>query len=371
MSQALPAKRLLSLDIFRGATVAAMILVNNPGDWGHIYPPLEHSVWNGCTPTDLIFPSFLFIVGVSIVYAMESKKETPANHTKMILSALRRALILIIISLVTQLIFHPGFEHLRFPGVLQRIGVVFFICSVLYIKTSQKTRDWLFGILLIGYYIMMCFVPVPGFGHANLEPETNIGAWVDRLVFTENHLWSQSRTWDPEGLLGTLPAIATGLFGIRVGSWLKGKQHDDGTKVSWLFIYGTAAAVAGLAWGLFFPINKALWTSSFVLYTGGLATMGLAFCYWLIDVQGYKRFSGIFIPFGINAITAYVLSGYIPHYLYKITFHTASGEKNIYQLAFEPYFSPVNASLAAAVALVMLLWVIMWVLYRKKIIIKV
>src|SRR5471030_558856 len=139
--------RLLSLDVFRGITVAAMILVNNPGDWDHIYPPLEHSVWNGCTPTDLIFPFFLFIVGVSIVYAMESKVPDVANHSKMIWSALRRGLILIAISLIKQITFH-GFEHLRFPGVLQRIGIVYFICTVIYIKTSQKTRDWLLAILL-------------------------------------------------------------------------------------------------------------------------------------------------------------------------------------------------------------------------------
>jgi predicted acyltransferase len=344
-------KRLLSLDVFRGITVAAMALVNNPGDWGHIYPPLEHSAWNGCTPTDLIFPFFLFMVGVSVVYAMESKKASGANQTSIILVALRRMAILIAISLVTQMIFHPGLATLRLPGVLQRIAIVFFICVVLYLKTSQKTRDRLFAICLISYYIIMCFIPVPGHGPANLEPETNIGAWIDRTVFTENHLWSQSRTWDPEGLLGTLPAIATGLFGMRVGSWLKRKDRDDAVKV--------------------FPVNKALWTSSFVLYTGGLGTITLAICYWLIDVHGHKRFVSFFIPFGVNAITAYVLSMYVPHYLNKITFNTAEGPKGIYKLVFEPYFSPVNASLASAVALVLLLWLIMWVLYKNKIIIKV
>ncbi len=145
--------RLLSLDVFRGVTVAAMILVNNPGDWGHIYAPLEHSAWNGCTPTDLIFAFFLFIVGVSIVYAMESKAVVKADHSKMLWSAFRRMLILIAISLVTQLLFHPGFEHLRFPGVLQRIGVVYFISTLLFLKSRQRTRDVLFAVLLIGYYI--------------------------------------------------------------------------------------------------------------------------------------------------------------------------------------------------------------------------
>ncbi|MEO8885023.1 MAG: heparan-alpha-glucosaminide N-acetyltransferase domain-containing protein [Mucilaginibacter sp.] len=359
--------RLLSLDIFRGITVAAMILVNNPGDWGHIYAPLEHSVWNGCTPTDLIFPFFLFIVGVSIVYAMETKAAVVSNHPKIIWGALRRSVILIIISLITQLLFHPGFAHLRFPGVLQRIAVVYFICTIIYLKTSQKTRDWLIVILLIGYYVVLNFVPVPDTGHASLEPAANIGAWLDRTVFTTNHLWSESHTWDPEGLLGTLPAIVTGLIGIRVGSWLKRKDRDDNVKVSWLLTYGVLAIVTGLIWGLFFPINKALWTSSYVLYAGGWAIVGLGICYWLIDVQGYKKWASPFVAFGVNALPAYILSNYIPHYLNKLKF----GGATIYQTLYAPYFSPFNASVASAVVLVLLIWLLMWILYLRKIIIKV
>lgn len=360
-------QRLLSLDVFRGITVAAMILVNDPGDWEHIYAPLEHSKWNGCTPTDLIFPFFLFIVGVSIVYSMERKIAQPANHAKMIWTALRRGIILIAISLGIQLILHPGFEHLRFPGVLQRIGLVFFICAVLYMKTSQRTRDWLFALLLIGYYVLMKFVPVPDTGVASLEPATNMGAWVDRMVFTTNHLWSESHTWDPEGLLGTLPAIATGLFGIRVGSWLKRKDRDDSVKVSWMFTYGVLAVVLGLIWDLFFPINKALWTSSFVLYAGGWATIALAASYWLIDVHGRKKGVGFFLPFGANAITAYVLSDFVPHYINKITI----GGSSLYHILYQPYFSPYNASLVSAIVMTMLIWLLMYVLYIKKVFIKV
>jgi predicted acyltransferase len=359
--------RLLSLDVFRGGTVAAMILVNNPGDWGHAYAPLEHSVWNGCTPTDLIFPSFLFIVGVSIVYAMASKVANTANHGRMILGALRRGVLLIVISLAIQLILHPSFEHLRFPGVLQRIGLVFIICAVLYIKTSQRTRDWLFALCLIGYYVIMVYVPVPDTGVASLMPETNMGAWLDRVVFSTNHLWSESHTWDPEGLLGTLPAIATGLFGIRVGTWLKRKDRDDAVKVSWMFTYGVLAVVLGMFWGLFFPINKALWTSSFVLYAGGWSTIAMAFCYWLIDVRGYKNNIYFFLPFGANAITAYILSDFVPHYFNRVRI----GGSSIYQIVYAPYLSPYNASLASAVVMVLLLWLLMWVLYVRKIIIKV
>jgi predicted acyltransferase len=361
--------RLLSLDVFRGLTIAAMTLVNNPGDWGHIYTPLEHAEWNGCTPTDLIFPFFLFMVGVSVVYAMESKKANGAGHTQIILTALRRAMIMLLITWATQLIFRWNFDlaHLRLPGVLPRIALVYFICTILYLKTSQKTRDWVFAGVLIGYYVIMTFIPVPGVGYANLEPETNMGAWIDRLVFTPDHLWRSSHTWDPEGLLGTLPAIGTGLFGIRVGSWLKRKDRDDSVKVSWMFTCGAIAVVIALFWDLFFPINKSLWTSSFVLYTGGLATIGLALCYWLIDAQGHKKFTYPFAVFGANAITAYVLSGVIPHYLYKINI----GNESIYKALFAPYFSPINASLMAGIFMVIILWLVMWVLYLRKIFIKI
>jgi predicted acyltransferase len=276
---------------------------------------------------------------------------------------------LLLIPWITQFIFHPenGLAHLRLPGVLSRIALVYFICTILYLKTSQKSRDWIFASALIGYFIIMTFIPVPGVGYANLEPATNIGAWIDRLVFTPNHLWKESHTWDPEGLLGTIPAVATGLFGIRVGGWLKRKDRDENVKVSWMFTYGVLAVIAGLIWDLFFPINKALWTSSFVLFTGGLATTGLALCYWLIDVQGRKKYTYFFVVFGTNAITAYVLSGFIPHYMGMIKIHGAS----LYQILFAPYFSPVNASLASAIFTVAVLWVVMWGFYVKKIFIKI
>jgi predicted acyltransferase len=362
-----PNSRLLSLDVFRGVTVAAMILVNDPGDWEHIYAPLEHSKWNGCTPTDLIFPFFLFIVGVSIVYSMSRKVAYPANHLKMLLNAFRRMIILIIISLAIQLILHPGFDHLRFPGVLQRIAVVYFICTILYVKTSQKVRDWLFAIILIGYYILMTKVPVPDTGVASLLPTTNMGAWLDRLVFTPNHLWSESHTWDPEGLLGTLPAIATGLFGIRVGTWMKRNDRNESIKVNWAFTYGILAVLLGLIWDMVFPINKALWTSSFVLYAGGWATIAFAMCYWLIDIQMHGKYAKFFLPFGANAITAYVLSDFVPHYINKIKL----GDSSLYQIFFASELSPYNASLASAIVMTLLIWGLMWILYIRKIFIKV
>lgn len=373
--------RLLSLDVFRGLTVAAMILVNNPGSWSHIYAPLKHAEWHGCTPTDLIFPFFLFIVGVSIAYALGSKKEH-VSSSKLILTAAKRALILfglgLFLNLFPKVFTEPleAFSTVRIPGVLQRIAIVFFISALIFIKTSRKTQIRLFWIILISYWIIMTFVPVPGVGYANLEKETNLGAWIDRGILTEAHLWKSAKTWDPEGILSTLPAIATGLFGVLVGTWLRRKDKDDAIKISWMFSIGTLAIVLGLIWDLFFPINKALWTSSFVLYTGGLATIGLALCYWLIDVQGYKKGTTPFVVYGVNAITVFFLSGLIPRILNMIKVNMPDGTNVssrvwMYETFYTPYFSPINASLAGAVTFILIWLLILWWMFKKNIIVKV
>jgi predicted acyltransferase len=365
--------RLLSLDVFRGITVASMILVNNPGDWGHIYSPLEHSIWNGCTPTDMIFPFFLFIVGVSIVFAMETKKADPSLQGKLLFSVIRRAIILILLGWFLALYPHFDFRTMRIPGVLPRIGLVFGICGVIFVKTTRKTQLILFWFFLVLYYLLMTFVPVPGTGYANLNPETNLGAWVDRTVLGNIHLWKEAVTWDPEGLLGTIPATSTGLFGILIGTWLKRKDRDDATKVTWMFTVGVAAVILGLICDLFFPINKALWTSSFVLYCGGLATIGLAFFYWLIDVQGHKGFTRVFVVYGVNAITVFFLSAFIVKSspLIKVGDKKTGILQYLYQHAFAPYFSPINASLAWAICFVLFFLAILTLMYKKNIIIKV
>jgi len=377
-------QRLLSLDFFRGLTVAAMILVNNPGSWGHIYAPLEHAEWNGCTPTDLVFPFFLFIVGVSIAYAMGSKKLDHASHNKTILKALKRALTLFGLGLF--LAFFPrnfstfnfleSLQAIRIPGVLQRIGVVFFISSVIFLKSSEKTIFRTIVIILITYWALMTFVPVPDVGYANLEKETNLGAWLDRTILTEAHLWKSAKTWDPEGILSTLPAIASGLIGVLVGVYLKRKDVDAAVKISWLFAVGVLIILAGLLWDLQFPINKSLWTSSYVLYTGGLATIVLALCYWIIDVNKYNRFTKPFVIYGVNAITVFFVSGLMPRLVNMIKIKQPNGEEmgalsSFYQSFFVPYFSPINASLAYAIVFIMFFYVILWVMYKKNIIIKV
>lgn len=373
--------RLLSLDVFRGITVAAMILVNNPGSWSTIYAPLKHAEWNGCTPTDLIFPFFLFIVGVSISYALGSKKDT-TSQSKLLFTAFKRALILFALGLFLNLfpkVFTEPMEALstvRIPGVLQRIAIVFFITALIFIKTSQKTQLRLFIGILIVYWALMTLVPVPGVGYANLEKETNLGALLDRTILTEAHLWKSAKTWDPEGILSTLPAVATGLFGVLIGTWLRRKDRQDSVKISWMFSTGIIAVILGLIWDLCFPINKALWTSSFVLYAGGLATIGLALCYWLIDVQGYKKGTTPFVVYGVNAITVFFLSGLIPRILTMIMVTMPDGTQVnsrvwMYETFFTPYLTPINASLAGAVTFILIWLAILWWMFNKKIIVKV
>jgi predicted acyltransferase len=366
--------RLRSLDFFRGLTVAGMILVNNPGDWGHIYAPLEHSAWNGCTPTDLVFPFFLFIVGVSIVYAMGGRKTEKANHRALIIRAARRALLIYAVFLILNLIQNFDFGHLRILGVLPRIAIVFFICTVIYVKTSRKTWIWIFWIILIAYYFIMNFIPVPGYGPSNLEPSTNLAAWIDRTILTTNHMWSGSQTFDPEGLLSTIPAIATCLLGIFTGTWLQRNDRNTENKVAWLFSMASLLVLGGLVWNGFFPMNKALWTSSFVLFTGGLAMATLTLSFWLIDVNGRQKFTEPFVAFGSNAITIYVVSGYLPLLIGRIHVEEDGQKTNLWQYGYQHLFaswlSPVNASVISALVYVALLSLPMIVMYRKKLFIR-
>ncbi|PWS27786.1 DUF5009 domain-containing protein [Pedobacter yonginense] len=383
-----PKQRLLSLDFFRGLTVAAMILVNNPGSWGHIYAPLEHAEWNGCTPTDLIFPFFLWIVGVSIAFAMSSSKANPSTHSKTIFKAIKRGLTLyflgfflaIFSKIINAIIDHrsiwEAFETVRLLGVLQRIGIVFIISSIVFLKASEKTIFKTLIVILAVYWALMSFVPVPGVGYPNLEKETNLAAWIDRGVLTEAHTWASSKTWDPEGVLSTLPAVGTCLFGVLVGIWMRRKDIDNASKVSWLFTVGILSVVAGLLWDLQFPINKALWTSSYVLYAGGLASIALALCYWLIDVQGYKKFTTPFVVYGVNAITVFFLAGLMPRVLNMIKITQPDGTKtpllvHFYDTCYQPFFSPINASLVWAITYVLGFYVLLWIMYKRNIIIKV
>ena len=369
--------RLISLDVFRGLTVLAMILVNNPGDWGHIYPPLEHSEWNGCTPTDLIFPFFLFIVGVSLVYALDGVKQKGGPQGAVLWRVLRRAMVLFGLGLLLSLYPKFDFSTVRVMGVLQRIALVFLGCSIMFLKTSRRTQIWLIIGCLIGYAVLIQMVPVPDFGPANLEPTTNLGAWLDRLIFGEAHLWTVSKTWDPEGLLGTLPALGTGLLGVLTAQWLRRTDRQPAAKVAWLFVVAGAVTILGLTWAPWFPINKALWSSPYVLYTGGLAMASLAALYWLCDVQGYRAWTGPALAYGVNAILVFSLSVLLSRTfaLFKLMGpggKTVGLKEWIYEWGIAPHFAdPRNASLVGAVILVLIwLGILSW-MRRKGVILKV
>ncbi|GAB3501834.1 DUF5009 domain-containing protein [Spirosoma knui] len=365
--------RLLSLDAFRGLTVAGMILVNNPGDWNHIYAPLEHAAWNGWTPTDLIFPFFLFIVGVSITYALGGKVQDNAGVVRKIV---KRSFTLFMLGLFLN--FFPKFDisTVRIPGVLQRIALVYLACSLIFLKTTPRQQLYILCGILVGYWLLMTAVPVPGIGYANLEPETNLAAWIDRILLTPAHVYKPAKVWDPEGILSTLPAIGTGLIGLLTGALLRSRR-PEAEKVAWLFTAGCLSTLAGLIWGGFFPINKALWTSSYVLLVGGLAMLGLALSYWLIDVKKRRRGVLPFVAFGVNAITVFFLSGLIPRMMSLIHIQQPDGSEvglreYLYRSFIAPPFAdPKNASLAGALTFVLIWFGILWWMYRKNVIIKV
>lgn len=376
-----PSERLLSLDVFRGITIMGMILVNNPGTWSAIYPPLEHAKWNGCTPTDLIFPFFLFIVGVAISYSLSKRKAQGGDMKSLYLNIFRRTAILFGLGLILSgfpfgLLFGHQFSlsTLRIPGVLQRIAVVYMISSVLFLSTNTKFQYWFTGSILVIYAMLMSFIPVPGIGHANFEPTTNLSAWLDRLILG-NHIWSGSKFWDPEGILSTIPAIGSAMLGIFTGNWLR-SEKDQTTKTVWLFVWGSILMVAGWVWDGWFPINKNLWTSSYVLYTAGLALNFLAFCYWFIDVKKITWWIKPFQVYGINAITVFFLSGIVGRIMYMVKWETADGtivtiKDYLFNTFFLSWLQPINASLAWAIVYILFWLGLMWILYAKKIFIKV
>lgn len=366
--------RLLSLDIFRGITIAGMILVNNPGSWGHIYPPLAHAKWHGCTPTDLIFPFFLFIVGVAITLSLQKRKERGDDQKKLLIQIFRRSITLFVLGLILAGFPYFDFSTIRIPGVLQRIAVVYLISSIIFLKTSVRTQAILGVVLLLVYWILMTLIPVPGVGYANLEPTTNLAAYFDNLLLG-GHLWKATKVWDPEGILSTMPAISSAISGILLGHWLQTKV-EPATKAVWIFVFGNLLVLIGMFWEPLFPINKSLWTSSYVVYTSGLALIFFAMCYWLVDIKKIDWWTKPFVVYGLNAITVFFLSGIFARSLTLIKWADELGNEitlrsYLYETFFTPYFSPINASLAWAISFILFWLGLMWILYYKKIFIKV
>jgi predicted acyltransferase len=359
--------RLLSLDVFRGITIAAMILVNTPGSWSYIYSPLMHSEWNGCTPTDLIFPFFLFMVGVAVSI---SSPKNGKERSKVTLKILKRSLYLFLIGLFLNGFPYYELEAIRIMGVLQRIALVFLVIALLHHYVNFKTQIKIGVGLLVLYWLVMLYVPVPGFGNANLDPSTNFSAWFDR-IFLSGHMWRLSETWDPEGLFSTLPAIVTGLLGMIAGNLIFKSENKENALIQ-LFVLANGLIVLALAWGLIFPINKSLWTSSYVLYSGGIAIHFFAALYWLLDIEriGNSKVK-VFKVFGSNAIVVYTLSGILAVTLDEVSIGSQSIKEHIYQFVLTIFGDPYLSSLVFALLFVTLCYLPIHMMCKNKIFIKI
>lgn len=355
--------RLISLDVFRGATIAAMILVNNPGN-SAAYWPLRHAKWNGWTPTDLIFPFFLFIVGVSLVLSFRSRLRRGDSNRLLVLHTVKRGLTIFALGLLLSGNTSFDLATWRIPGVLQRIALAYFAAAMitLYCKTYVRVL-WVVA-LLGGYWLLMRYLTVPGYGVPGrdisfLDPNANLAAYFDRRLMM-GHLYEGTR--DPEGLLSTLPAIATALCGVLTGQWLASKR-SQARKMVGMLAMGATGVVLGEVWSFWFPINKNLWTSSYVLFTAGSALLCLAICYWITDMKQHRSWwTKLFIVFGVNAIAAYVLSEIIGLPLHWLDY--------IFQQSFTGAVSAGMASLLYSLTVVGLCFLPMWWMYRRKIFLK-
>jgi predicted acyltransferase len=420
-------ERLISLDVFRGFTILLMTIVNNPGSWATVYPPLLHSDWNGCTPTDLVFPFFIFIMGVAVSFAMPTKTFDSTTFNKIMVRSLRmfclgvffnffgkiqlfglegiplligRLIITIGVGYALMGSFNPkvktylavaifavyvfltysgieAYQDVRLPGVLQRIGIVYFIISLLYLKTTQKTQLIVASTILLGYWAIMTLIPVPGIGLANLEKGTNLASWIDSILL-KDHVWAVTKTWDPEGILSTIPAITSGIIGLLIGQLLN-RPLPKLEIAKRMGIAGIILIILALLWSIVFPLNKSLWTSSFVLYTSGLAILSLTLFYYVIDIANYKKWTKLFLIWGVNPMIVFFFSEIIPQGLEMIQFQNPeipteqiNLQNYLYSFWIAPVFNnPMTASLAGALIYVTIWSFILGLFYKHKLIFKV
>lgn len=388
--QALPPGRYLSLDVFRGITVTGMILVNNPGSWSYVYPPLLHARWHGWTPTDLIFPFFLFIVGVAMVFSFEKyRADLVQKRGPLYRKILRRTVLLFLIGLGLNLIpidlpegynwFRDTLANVRIMGVLQRIAVVYLITALISLNASDRAV-WKWGsALLAGYWLLMRLVPFPVtldgqrfIKRGVLDEGINLAAYVDNLVL-HGHTWIKAEPfhYDPEGLLSTIPAVVTCLAGVLVGRWIR-QPIDGHRKAAELFFAGCLAIVAGYVLHLGFPINKQLWSPSYVVFTAGMACLFLACCMVAIDLKAWVRWSTPFVIFGTNALAYFVFAGIVGRLLLlpRVGPEQVRLKAWIYQTWFQPAFGSYMGSLAFAITYILFWLGIMTILYRRRIFIK-
>lgn len=356
-------RRLVSLDVFRGATIAAMILVNNLGDHANAYSPLLHAQWHGWTPTDLIFPFFLWIMGVAMAFSFASRRARGEKAEVFLRHVGIRAGALFAIGLFLNAFPAFDFEHLRIPGVLQRIALCYLFASI--IAFYSETRGlvlWAAG-LLASYWALMKLYPVPGYGAGILDLQGNFIQYIDSMLL-QGHLYKNQLRWDPEGIVSTIPSIANTLFGLLCGGILR-SDDDNRSKLRSLAVWGFGLVALGLLCDLWLPINKNLWTSSFAMFTSGHAFLAMALCWWLIDLRGHRGAGHIFVIFGMNAIAVYSLSS-----IFADVMSVTGWKKALYDGFFLQIASPINASALYGLANVAVLFLFAWALYRRRIFIK-
>ncbi len=358
--------RLISLDAMRGFTIAAMILVNFPGNGSHVYAPLQHSVWNGLTPTDVIAPFFLFIVGVSIAiaYTKRLKMQTPKGdmYKKIII----RSFKIFAVGIFLNLLWDFNFADLRWTGTLPRIAVVFLVCAILFLNTDWKKQAWIGGIILVAYWLAMTLIPTPGYGKVMLEPGINLAAWFDSK-YLPGKMWQG--TWDPEGILSTLPSIVSGITGMLAGTIMLSNRTTD-RKVILLMVAGFFMTFAGYLWGLTFPVNENIWTSSFVFVTSGMAFMALGAFYFLVDMKGLTHGTKPGIIFGANAITVYVLGDVLAGIFYGIKIGGDSLNMHFFHIVTGMGIGEKFTSMIYAILYVCIIFIPAFILFKKKIFIK-
>ena len=376
-SPSVPSGRLLSLDVFRGATIAGMMLVNNPGDWGHVYAPFLHAKWHGWTFTDLIFPFFLWIVGVAMTLSFAKRRERGDSNHMLFLHSVRRAAIIFGLGL-----FLAGFPYydlsiIRIPGVLQRIAVCYLIGSAIFLYSPLRGQLVWTGGFLVVYWLLVSLVPVPGYGAGVLEPTGNLAWYIDSQVLA-GHTWRGAPVpgFDPEGIFSTLPAISTLLFGVLTGHMLRMDKSQE-EKTSWMFFVACILLFVGVVIENWLPINKNLWTSSYSVFMAGMALLVFSWSYWIIDVKGYRRGMRPFAIYGMNAITVFVLAGVFGRLMGMISVGSTDEGKAIslktwiYTTFFTPLGGPYDSSLLFALAFVLFLYAIAYIMYRKNWFLKV
>ena len=351
------------------------MVVNNPGDWGQVHGPLLHAPWHGWTFTDVIFPFFLWIVGVAMIFSFSKRRERGATTRELARHVVTRALTIVAVGL-----FLSGFPRFdlatwRIPGVLQRIGVCYLAAGLIALRFRWRGQlAWILG-LLVSYWALVTLVPVPGYGAGVLEPRGSLAWYVDSTLLA-GHTWRGAPTpgFDPEGLVSTLPAIATVLFGALTGFLLR-RETGDAEKTVWLLLWGNALMGLGVALDRWLPINKNLWTSSYALFTSGLAAVVFAACYWIVDVRGLRRGTSFFSIYGENALTVFVLSGIVGKLLVLLHASSPSGDPftlqaTIHEAVFAPLASAKNASLLYALTFMLALYGVAWLMRRRGWIVK-